>query len=74
MEPEITSAKKEIMYFVAIVATEPVASAIMKIKHEFAENYNSKKPLNSPAHLTMIKPFYFKDSEIEPVEKQLREF
>jgi 2'-5' RNA ligase len=74
MEQEIISQKKEAMYFVGIVAAEPVASAIMKIKHEFAENYNSKKPLNSPAHLTLIKPFYFKDGEIETVEKPLKGF
>ncbi len=74
MKPEIISTQKEAMYFVAIVATEPVASDIMKIKHEFAEKYNSKKPLNSPAHFTLITPFYFKDNKIETIEKPLKEF
>ena len=74
MPTEIPIDKHYALYFVAIVAHEPVAGEVMKIKHEFAEKYGSKKPLNSPPHITLITPLYFNDNSIELIEKPLREF
>lgn len=74
MTPQQISDHGFALYFVIIIVPEPVGGTIMRIKQEFAEKYDCKKPLNSPAHITLIQPFYFRDDDIETIVKHLKEF
>ena len=54
------------MYYVAIVAPAEINQQILKWKNFFKENYNCLVGLKSPAHVTLISPFWMKE-ELEPV-------
>ena len=53
------------MYYIAILAPEEINSQVLKWKSYFKEKYNCSAALKSPAHITLIPPFWMKP-EIEP--------
>ena len=46
------------MYFVALVAPEQIDRQVLKWKNFFKENYGCTVALKSPAHITVIPPFW----------------
>jgi 2'-5' RNA ligase len=52
------------MYFIALVAPEEIDWQVLKWKNFFKENYGCTVGLKSPAHITLIPPFWM-DEELE---------
>lgn len=52
------------MYFLAIVTPETINQKVLKWKLWMKEHYNCEVALRSPAHITLIPPFWMK-SELE---------
>ena len=55
------------MYFIALVAPEDINFRVLKWKTFFKEKYSCTVALNSPAHITLIPPFWMN----EELEKDL---
>jgi 2'-5' RNA ligase len=47
------------MYYIAIVAESPVAEDVQRFKEEMREEFGCIAAMKSPAHITLIAPFYF---------------
>jgi 2'-5' RNA ligase len=47
------------MYYIAIVAESPVAEDVQRFKEEMLEKFGCVAAMKSPAHITLIAPFYF---------------
>jgi 2'-5' RNA ligase len=57
-------------YFIAIVIPEPLFSEIEQVKHTLLEEHGLKGALRSPAHITLHRPFEWKEEkESELLEK-----
>lgn len=52
------------MYFIALVASKEINEDVLKWKHFMRERFNCTVALRSPAHITLVPPFWMKD-EIE---------
>ena len=52
------------MYFIAIVAPEEINQLVLKWKNFFKERYECSVALKSPAHITIIPPFWM-NKELE---------
>ncbi|HEX6849041.1 MAG TPA: 2'-5' RNA ligase family protein [Chitinophagaceae bacterium] len=62
------------MYFIAIVAPDMIGQQVLKWKNYFKENFGCTVALRSPAHITIIPPFWM-DEELEnDLITSLREF
>jgi 2'-5' RNA ligase len=61
-------------YFIAIVIPGPVSAQIEEIKQELFELYNLKGALRSPAHITLHRPFEWKEPHEQQLIKKLRTF
>ncbi|OQY92837.1 MAG: hypothetical protein B6D37_13130 [Sphingobacteriales bacterium UTBCD1] len=46
------------MYFIALVAPEPIHSQVLKWKLWMQEKYQCSTALKSPAHITLVPPFW----------------
>lgn len=55
------------MYFIAVVAPADVNRQVLQWKHYMREHYGCVVALKSPAHLTLIPPFWME----EQLEKEL---
>ena len=55
------------MYFIAIVLPEDLNEKVLKYKNMMLEKYNCKVGLKSPAHITLIPPFWMEPEK----ERQL---
>jgi 2'-5' RNA ligase len=55
------------MYFIAVMAPEEVNNQVKQWKHYMREHYGCVVALRSPAHITLIPPFWMQDS----LEKEL---
>ncbi len=53
------------MYYVAIVAPADINQQILKWKNFFKEHYNCLVGLKSPAHITLLPPFWMNEA-LEP--------
>ena len=53
------------MYFVALVAPQEINEQVLKWKNFFKEHFQCIVALKSPAHITLIPPFWMKE-ELEP--------
>lgn len=53
------------MYFIAIVCPPQIDDKILKYKHWMRDRFGCKVALKSPAHLTLIAPFWLEE-EKEP--------
>lgn len=48
------------MYFIALVAPDDINKQVLKWKHWMKERYQCEVALRSPAHITLIPPFWMK--------------
>lgn len=48
------------MYFIALVAPEDINKQVLKWKHWMKERYLCEVALKSPAHITLVPPFWMK--------------
>jgi 2'-5' RNA ligase len=46
------------MYFIALVFPEPVDAQVKKLKLQMRDRFNAKAALRSPAHITIIPPWW----------------
>jgi 2'-5' RNA ligase len=61
-------------YFIAIVIPEPLQQEIENIKQDLFNNYGLKGALRSPAHITLHRPFEWKEEKEEQMVEKLRDF
>lgn len=61
-------------YFIAITLPEPVLSEVEAIKQHIFEKFNLKGALRSPAHITIHRPFEWKESKEGELLKAVSEF
>lgn len=61
-------------YFLAIMPPEPIQSEIQKFKIRVAENFQSKGALRSPAHVTLVMPFLYKEKNVPELITSLTTF
>jgi 2'-5' RNA ligase len=47
------------MHYIALVANEPLALDIASFKEEVLETFGCRAAMKSPAHITLIPPFYW---------------
>ena len=55
------------MYFIAIVLPQPLNEKVLKYKQMMLEKYNCKVGLKSPAHITLIPPFWMEEEKGKPL-------
>ena len=48
------------MYFIALVAPEDINKQVLKWKHWMKEKYLCEVALRSPAHITLVPPFWMR--------------
>jgi 2'-5' RNA ligase len=62
------------MYFIAIVAPEDINQQILKWKNFFKEKYGCSVALRSPAHVTIIPPFWMNEELENDLINSIRDF
>jgi len=63
-----------VMYFIALIAPGEVNEAISKWKGLMKERFNCSVALRSPAHITLIPPFWMDEVHQAKLETALDEF
>ncbi len=61
-------------YFIAIVIPEPLFTEIESLKHELLTSHGLKGALRSPAHITLHRPFEWKEEKEGLLIEKLRNF
>ena len=51
------------MYFIALVLPQPINEKVLRYKDVMLERYNCKVGLNSPAHITLVPPFWIEEGK-----------
>jgi 2'-5' RNA ligase len=59
------------LFFLALVPDNPVQHEIMDLKNEAARRFQSKHALKSPAHITIIPPFFWEDQDVPELRATL---
>jgi 2'-5' RNA ligase len=59
------------LFFIAVVPHEQLQEGIREIKLDFRERYGSGHALNSPAHLTLIPPFYWPMHQVNELMRSM---
>lgn len=54
------------MYFVAIVCDQGIEDKIIQFKHFMRDRYGCVTSLRSPAHITLVPPFWLEE-KVEPI-------
>jgi 2'-5' RNA ligase len=62
------------MYFIALVAPEVINQQVLKWKNFFKERYECSVALNSPAHITIVPPFWMNEELENDLIISIREF
>jgi 2'-5' RNA ligase len=62
------------MYYVAILAPEEIDTQVLKWKHYFREKFDCSVALRSPAHITLIPPFWMKQESEADLINTISEF
>lgn len=62
------------MYFIAIVAPGEIDQQVLKWKNYFKENFGCTVALKSPAHITLIPPFWMKEELESDLIRAIQEF
>lgn len=52
-----------LMYFIAIVLPQNINEKVLKLKQMMLDKYNCKVGLKSPAHITLVPPFWMEDEK-----------
>lgn len=66
--------EKRGQYFIGIVPPSPVFEEALAMKEFFKQQYGSKAALNSPPHITLHMPFFWKEEKEEMLAEKLRAF
>jgi len=66
--------EKRKQYFVALIPSSPVYEEAQALKEYFRKEYNSKAALNSPPHITLHMPFFWKEEKETKLVTKLAEF
>lgn len=61
-------------YFIAILLPEPFLGQVETLKQELLQQFNLKGALRSPAHITLHRPFEWKEEKEEVLIKTLESF
>lgn len=51
------------MYFIALVLPHPLNEKVLKYKQMMLDKYNCKVGLKSPAHITLVPPFWMEEEK-----------
>jgi 2'-5' RNA ligase len=62
------------LYFIALVLPEALNQEILTYKNYMLEKYNCRVALKSPAHLTIIPPFWMEEEKEGPLMNDLSTF
>jgi 2'-5' RNA ligase len=69
------------LYFLAIIPPDSIEKEVYGLKELVAEKFGSKRSLNSPAHITLIPPFWLETHSIgelninlEQITKRVKAF
>src|SRR5262245_39156536 len=62
------------MYFVALVAPAEINEQVLKWKNFFKERYQCIVALKSPAHITLVPPFWMKEETEDDLKRSIGEF
>jgi 2'-5' RNA ligase len=62
------------MYYVAILAPGEIDQQVLKWKNYFKEHYGCTVALKSPAHVTIVPPFWMKEDLENELIKSIDEF
>lgn len=55
------------MYFIALVLPQHLNERILKYKNTMLEKYHCKVGLKSPAHITVVPPFWMEEEKEQPL-------
>ena len=62
------------MYFVALVAPEEINQQVVKWKNFFKDHYQCIVALKSPAHITIVPPFWMKEELEDDLISSINQF
>ena len=62
------------MYFIALVAPEDINKQVLKWKHWMKERYRCEVALRSPAHITLVPPFWMKPDLENKLARSITDF
>src|SRR6266496_4386150 len=62
------------MYFIALVAPEEINRQVLEWKNFMKEHYGCVVALRSPAHITVIPPFWMNESSEQDLQNVLSKF
>ncbi len=62
------------MYFVAIVAPQEIDQQVLKWKNYFKDHFQCTVALKSPAHITLVPPFWMKEELENDLVNSITEF
>ena len=62
------------MYFIAIVAPEEINQQVLKWKKYFKDHFECTVALKSPAHITLIPPFWMKEDLEDDLINSIKDF
>ena len=62
------------MYYIAIVAPEEIDRQVLKWKNYFKDHFECTAALKSPAHLTLVPPFWMNDDLEDDLINSIRKF
>ncbi len=63
--------KNKHLYFIAIVAPGSLQDELTALKHTAKKRFHAGHALNSPAHLTLIPPFFATEEEMKDLIKEM---
>lgn len=62
------------MYYVAVVCPPEIDEKVLQYKHCMRERFGCKAALKSPAHLTLIAPFWLEEDLEQPLKETTQQF
>ncbi len=62
------------MYYIAIICPGEPGNKIMRLKHWMKEQFGCVVALKSPAHITLIPPFWLEETAEEKLQQMLLSF
>ncbi len=62
------------MYYIALVCPDEVNDTVLNYKQWMLEQFGCKVALKSPAHITMLPPFYAEESREKEIKQLLGSF